>query len=198
MRTKVNVIFVLMLAAIPWRSFAIHAHVADSIQLPLQLFTSFDGAFSIKTPAAFTEKVDTIDTALGKLVYHTFYCVAAATDADNQVYMVNYCDYPVGALPKDSTALIKAFFEATVEEAASSVRGDIIYAADTDIQGYPGKIWRISYLNEKAVIKTKACLADNRYYAVQVATQKEKSLNNLADRFLDSFYIFPPETTKRQ
>lgn len=181
----------------PAFSFARPAITLDSTQLPLQLFTSYEGAFSIKTPAVFQEKTDTIDTALGNIIYHTFYCVATNSNADNQVYMVNYCDYPAGAFPQDSTDLIKAFFEATVEEAASSVRGDIVYASDISIQGYPGKIWRINYLNEKAVIKTKACLVGNRYYAVQVATQKEKSLNNLADRFLDSFYIFPPETVNR-
>jgi hypothetical protein len=40
------------------------------------------------------------------------------------------------------------------------------------------------------VIKTKAYLVKNRYYAVQVITFDNKKENTFADRFFDSFSIF--------
>ncbi len=152
-------------------------------------FNSYDGKFSILTLGDMTKKVDSIETAIGTLAYHTFFYQPKEADADNVLYMLSYCDYPAGAIHSDSTDLLPDFFKETMDTATSSVHGELLYANNWNYKDYPGKVWRIDYLNGQAIIKTKACVVGRRYYALQTVTRKEKSLNFAADKFLDSFKL---------
>ncbi len=150
-------------------------------------FSSYNGNFSVLSPGEMTEKVDTVLTAMGELAYHIFFFQNKAQNADNVLYMLSYCDYPEGALHHDSTELLQDFFDVTLDAAAKSVKGELLYSNDIKIHGFPGKRWRIDYLNGEAIIKTKAFVRENRYYALQTITKKDRSLNFSADKFLDSF-----------
>ncbi|MCB0519448.1 MAG: hypothetical protein H6577_18365 [Lewinellaceae bacterium] len=152
-------------------------------------FTNVEGRFRIIVPGDLTEKVDSISTAVGKIGYHTFFYQSTEQDADNLFYMVSYCDYPEGIIFADSTGLAEEFFQSTMEEAAHSVKGKVLYSTDIQLENYPGKYWRIDYLDGKAVIKTKAYLAGNRFYTVQTISYQEKNINAAGDRFFDSFRI---------
>lgn len=150
---------------------------------------SYDGRFRILTPGTLLNKEDTIDTPIGRLVYHTFYYNNTNQEGENYVYMLSYCDYPDQTIHSDSLDLLKDFFETTMDAAVNSVRGELMYSTDTDLDDYPGKLWRIDYLNGRAIIKTKAIVVKSRYYAVQTVTQKGKGLNQATDIFLDSFRL---------
>lgn len=152
-------------------------------------FTSVHGLFKVRVPGEFKEKADTFDTAIGSLVYHTFFYQDQSEGAENFVYMISYVDYPVGAVHSDSTDLIEEFFKATIDQATFSIAGDLAYSNPIEEQGYPGFLWRINYRQNKSVIKTKALLKKNRYYAIQAVTTKELALNPTIDRFLDSFQL---------
>jgi len=154
-----------------------------------QEFTSLEGRFRILSPGEMTQKVDTITTEVGPLAYHTFFHQTQVKDADNLFYMVSYCDYPQGSFPADSTALLEEFFATTIETAASAVDGEVIYTTDIQLKEHPGKFWRINYLDGKAVIKTKAYMVGERYYAVQVISYREGNINTAADRYFDSFHL---------
>ncbi|RMG78204.1 MAG: hypothetical protein D6714_18500, partial [Bacteroidetes bacterium] len=132
-----------------------------------QTFESYEGRFRVLAPGAMTEKIDSIQTDVGTLAYHVFFHQSDNKDADNLFYMVSYCDYPAGSVHSDSTELLAPFFEATLESAAASVDGKLIYADDIRYDDYPGKFWRIDYLDGQAIIKTKAFLVKNRYYSLQ-------------------------------
>ena len=75
-------------------------------------------------------KTDTIETAIGKLAYHSFFFEDAGQSTENAVYLLSYCDYPEGSLHHDSIALVAEFFDATVEESAFSVAGDVAWSND--------------------------------------------------------------------
>ncbi len=153
-------------------------------------FQSYEGRFRVLAPGPMEHKVDSVETPIGKLAYHTFFYQSPEADsAENYFYMLSYCDYPEGALHADSTELLDEFFDATIESAVESVRGELIYSSERDHRNNPGRIWRIDYLNGQAVIKTWAVFADNRYYALQAVTVKGRSLNRAMDRFLDSFRL---------
>ncbi len=155
---------------------------------------SFDGRFRVLSPGPLTEKTDTMTTPVGELTYHTFfYQPEEEQKADNLIYMVSYCDYPEGALHSDSTELLQEFFDATIESARFSVKGDLIYESERKLRGYPGRFWRIHYLDGQAVIKTWGLVADNRYYSIQTVTLKNRGLNPSSDRFLDSFKVIRRE-----
>jgi hypothetical protein len=152
-------------------------------------YINYEGRFRILTPGALTLKVDTVETAVGKIAYHTFYLQTMEKGADNLFYMVSYCDYPENTFPTDSTALIEAFFQNTVEAAGESVKGNVMYASDFQLQDFPGKIWRIDYLDGKAVIKTKALLVNDRFYSIQTISHRDKNINHDGEKFLESFRI---------
>ncbi len=148
-------------------------------------FLSVDGGFKVLSPVALRERADTVPTALGNLVYHSFHCKEGA----GMVYMVSYCDYPEYSIHEDSVELLKEFFQATMEQAAQSVEGEIVYQEDRLVLGYPGQVWRINSPKSKSVIRTRAFVAGNRYYAVQTVMMKGESLNPSSERFLDSFRL---------
>lgn len=150
---------------------------------------SYEGRFRVLSPGKMESKADTIETPLGDLVYHTFFFHTNDKKEENYVYMLSYCDYPEFTVHSDSLDLLQAFFDTTVESAVSSVRGNLMYSTDTDLDDYPGKLWRIDYLNGRGIIKTKAVVVDNRYYAVQTVTRKGRAINQASDAFLDSFRL---------
>lgn len=151
-------------------------------------YESPDQRFRIAAPGPLTVQVDTITTEIGELYYHTLFYQADETAA-NQVYMLSYCDYPQGSLHSDSTELVIDFFKETIEEAYFSINGELRYLSEEPYFEYPARFWRIDYLQGQAVIKTKAIVAGNRYYAIQVAAPKVRHINPDSERFFDSFRL---------
>jgi hypothetical protein len=159
-----------------------------------QEYKSFEGKFRVLVPAEMNAKVDSIQTEVGKLAYHThLYQPEDVQEAENLIYMVSYVDYPTLSIHSDSTELIDEFFENTVESATEAVMGNLIYTSETTLNDYPGRLWRIEYLEDRAVIKTRAFLIENRYYAIQTICLKEKALNSASDKFFNSFRVFEKE-----
>lgn len=150
------------------------------------VYESKDLQFQLATPKELAEKVDTVRTALGDLYYHTLF-TQTQPEEGNQVYMLSYCDYPEGTLHSDSLDFLDDFFKITIRSAMSSVRGELMYQADELIYGYPGRYWRIDYKAGQAVVKTRAFVVENRYYALQVVSTKARHINPDTDRFFKSF-----------
>ncbi|MFT6000821.1 MAG: hypothetical protein ACI81P_003286 [Neolewinella sp.] len=158
---------------------------------------NLDGRFRVLTPTEMMHKVDTVVTTVGDQVYHTFFFqVPDKDEAENIIYALSYVDYPPGSLHDDSLELVNEFLVGTEEEAAIAVGGEVIYAADKLISGYPARLWRIDYPSKggTASARTLAGVAGNRYYELKVFSLQAKGLNKSADRFFDSVRLFaPPE-----
>ena len=120
--------------------------------------------------------MDSIDTEIGTLAYHTFYYQEDEKTADNLFYMLSYCDYPEETVHSDSSALLIPFFDATIDAAVLSVDGELIYQDYIKKDDYPGMFWRIEYLENQAVIKTKAYVVANRFYSLQVISFKAQEI----------------------
>ena len=154
---------------------------------------SYPGRFRVISPASLWEKNDTLNTAVGELVYHTLYYAPNSDKAENEVYMISYVDYPDGALHQDSVELIAALLDETQAAAAESVRGELMFSQDGFQESFPYRYWRIDYLNGRGSIRTKAIVAGNRFYTVQTVTQRAYGINHSTDRFIDSFFVFGPD-----
>jgi hypothetical protein len=150
----------------------------------------YKGRFSVTCPAPFQEKVDSVDTALGQMVYHTLFIQPPSDAAENEVYMISYVDYPSGVLHQDSTELIEAFLEETQAAAVETVRGELMFSQEGIQQTFPYRYWRIDYLNGRGSIRTKAIIAEDRFYTIQTVSQRAYGINHSTDRFIDSFYVF--------
>ncbi len=160
-----------------------------------EILTSLEGRFSVVVPGEMRENVNSVETPIGTLTYHSFIYEPKAKDADNLAYIISYCDYPEYSIHSDSTTLLEEFYKATIETSIQSVKGELVYDSETEIDGYAGKIWRVSYgLEGSASIKTQACVAENRYYSIQTISLKNKILNPSIDKFMDSFRIISPDT----
>ena len=156
-------------------------------------FRSIEGRFKVMTKGGFENKVANIETDIGVIKSYVYAYVPKDEHAENLVYMITYNDYPEGTVHSDSTGLLEEFFSATIKEAVESLNGVIIYQNDVALNGFKGKQWRMSYANNKATIKTRAFLVENRYYAIQTVTLTEKSANTSTQRFLDSFELLGRE-----
>ncbi|MCC6722984.1 MAG: hypothetical protein IT258_00645 [Saprospiraceae bacterium] len=151
--------------------------------------TNQAGRFRILLPGNFTEKIDSVKTEVGPLVYHTFFLQNNDQGAENLFYMVSYCDYPASVVFADSVGLAEEIFTATIESATEAVKGALVYSSDIQMDKYPGKQWRIDYMEGKVVIKNRAYLVGNRFYSLQTIAYKEKSLNADGTKFFDSFRL---------
>ena len=154
-------------------------------------YKSFDGKFRVIVPdGEMIEKISKIKTIVGELPYHTFLNRPKEKSAENLFFLVNYCDYPKGTFHPDSTELINEFLSATLESSAKSVGGSVTYSGDIEQLSRKGKIWRVQYNNDRALIKSKCFLVGDRFYLIQTMMLREKAVNPLTDKFLDSFQFF--------
>lgn len=152
-------------------------------------YVSYEGVFKVKVPGDMKEVVQSVETSMGELEYHTFVYRDNNEDADNLIYMISYVDYPEGSIHSDSVDLVNEFLDVSIEESVTSINGKLIYSNDFKIHDYTGKIWRVDYGNNSGVIRTKAFVKESRFYTIQTACIKDKSLNSSSDIFFDSFKL---------
>jgi hypothetical protein len=155
------------------------------------VFKDANARFAVKIPCeTMRHNVQPIKTAMGEMAYHSFVCEPKAADAENKVFIVSYLDYPEGMIHADSVELKKILLEETIGSSVSNIRGELAYSDDISLKGISGKFWRINYNNNRAVMKNKAFIVNNRLYWIQVATTSARSRNLEADKFLESFSWF--------
>ena len=150
---------------------------------------SNEWGFKIEAPIKLEEKASNLETDIGKINSTVFYYQDESIEPDNYIYMVTCMEYPEGSMHSDSTELLSDFFDASVEEAVLSIDGELIYQSDYNYEEYPGRIWRISYNENTAIIKSVSYIVKNKLYIIQTASLKEKAVNKSANRFVDSFRL---------
>jgi hypothetical protein len=138
------------------------------------------------------KQVDTISTKLGELAYHTVFFHREA-DKGVSLYKVSWCDYPAYTVHADSSDLVQAFFEATIESATEVVQGELIYKTPVRMDKFHGWKWRIHYNKGNAVLHSSACLVGNRYYLLQAASPRPYGLSPEIEQFLSSWRLFRQE-----
>lgn len=151
-----------------------------------------DGRFQLLSPEEFTHRVDTLETDLGQQILHTFHFEAPdPKKSENVIYALSYVDYPPGSLHHDSTEFVQEFFLGSEDQAVKAVRGELVYASDKEVSTFPARQWRIDYKEGNATARTLAAVAGNRYYELKVFSLKATGPNTAANKFFDSFRLFP-------
>ncbi len=151
---------------------------------------NLEGRFRIETPGPLEHKIDTLETAVGEQVFHTyFFKVPELERAENLIYVLSYVDYPAGALHQDSTELVRELLASTEESAAEALRGEVVYATDREVLGYPGRIWRIDYKDGEAQARTLAFVVGGRYYELKTFALSGRGLSEASDKFFRSFRL---------
>lgn len=159
---------------------------------------SYEGKFRLMVPGKMKLKSDTTFTDIGKMRYHVFYHEhfleeGSGNNKDpesNLLFLLSIYEYPAFTVHSDSTEVLDNFFKATIDGAAESVQGELIYSNDIQMGSYPGKMWRVNYNGGKDVIRTRAFLVENKLYLISVVSNKAFSINAANDRYFGSFKIF--------
>lgn len=160
--------------------------------------TSYAGKFRLTVPGEMQLRSDTLLTDIGYMPYHVFFHEhfleeekkEKTNPENNLLFLLSIYEYPAYSVHSDSTEMHEHFFEATIDGATSGVGGELIYSDDIQMDGFPGKMWRINYNGDKNVIRTRAYLVEQRLYLLSVVTIKAFSINAANDRFFDSFRLF--------
>jgi hypothetical protein len=134
-------------------------------------------------------KTDLYETEIGYLEYITFHVNSKFQDSLEMAFVISYCDYPHNSVHSDSTELVEALFETTLEGALLEMNGKLIYSDDILMFSYPGMIWRIDYLQGEAILKNKVFFVENRFYTIQVAGVNHPHVRDAMEKYLESFIL---------
>ena len=149
-----------------------------------------EGRFRIASPGPLDHKQDTLTTAVGEQIFHTyFFKVPDLQRAENLIYVLSYVDYPAGSLHHDSTELVAELLISTEESAAEALRGEVIYSTEREVAGYPGRLWRIDYKDGEASARTLAFVVNGRYYELKTFSLIGRGLGDASDKFFRSFEL---------
>ncbi|THH41843.1 hypothetical protein [Neolewinella litorea] len=147
-----------------------------------------EGRYRIQTPGPLEHKADTLLTAVGEQVFHTyFFKVPDLQRAENLIYVLSYVDYPDGTFHADSTELVEELLLSTQESAAEALRGEVIYTTPREVSGSPGRLWRIDYKDGEASARTLAFVIGERYYELKTFALTGRGLGEASDKFFRSF-----------
>lgn len=154
------------------------------------LFESKDGSFSMIAPSEPEYLQKEITTSIGAMKLHS-YMVAPQFDEQNPnlMYLVEYYDYPQGTFPEDSIELKQFFYEQTAQATSYEIGGTLSYSSKSSLGGIDGFLYRCQYKNDTYVMKSRMFFVGDRFYHIKVYSEKETSLNDEMDWFLDSFKL---------
>ncbi len=162
---------------------ALSGHGQNKVTIP-------EGNCQLVIPGLFKSYLDTFETEIGPLVYHTYLMQDTSLS-----YQFTFCDYPYETMHSDSIGLLNEFFESTIDESVLSIKGTKKYESEISQFGYPGWFWRIDFGQNK-FIKTKAFIAGRRFYTMQVFGHKSWDDQKKTFQFMDSFQFLNLQKVK--
>lgn len=152
------------------------------------LFVDPEGRFEVRMPEGIDESSRIIATPIGDLKYIS---LSSKETFENEVvqYNLSFCDYPAGTFHPDSTELSRLFLDETISASVESVKGSLIYKDEARTRKETGAIWKVTSEQHNVHLKNMALLHGDRFYNLQVIIPPEKTLDNNADEFFNSFKL---------
>jgi hypothetical protein len=150
-------------------------------------YRSPEGGFKIMTKGLFKEVITHAKTTIGDISIHSLVYPKEPKPGE-MIFTVTFYDFPGSTMHSDSTEIIQTFYSQTIDAAAKSLGGEVIYDNDIMVHSFRGKQWRINYADNTMHIKSQAFLAGNRYYLISViSAAKDNTLS--ANHFFSSFRL---------
>lgn len=132
-------------------------------------------------------KLQALSTDVGEVIFHS-YVLEGKHAGQYLSSVVNFADYPAGALNTDSTDFITDFFDTSIDQAVDQLNGVLVYQTEISHRDFPGRLYRIDY-GDGLSVKSMVFLAGNRFYLIQAFYIRDREKGHLADKFLESFRI---------
>ena len=149
-----------------------------------KLFTSQTGGFSIITPYALHESMQTADTQAGKIELYTF-----AAEKREEYVSVTYSDYPLDLINSIGADIS---LERARDGFISSIKGQLLSDRQISVNGYAGKevvVKGTADINKSLLINARFYLVNNRLYQIITIVSEGKELSDKMTNFLQSFII---------
>ncbi len=145
--------------------------------------------FEVWVPGEMRDGQKKLLTDVGDM-YPTTWIYTNEKDKDpNFLYMVSIIDYPELTFDLSDQDFIHEFFDETLDQHLTDIKGELVYAADMPLSMYPGRVFRATWRNGDFVVRGRIVLVKDRFYMLQVYTEKSFSLNNEANKFLESLKV---------
>lgn len=153
-------------------------------------FESKDGAFTMSAPSSPEYLNKKITTSVGAMELHSYMVAPQYGDQNpNLMYLIEYYDYPEGTFPKDSMELKHFFYEQTAQATSYEIGGKLAYSSKSSVDGIEGFLYRCQYKDDTYVMKSRMFFVGDRFYHIKVYSEKDTSLNDEMDWYLDSFKL---------
>jgi len=153
-------------------------------------FESKDGSFSMAAPSEPEYLTKEITTSIGAMNVHSYMCAPDYEASNpNLMYLIEYYDYPEGTFPEDSLELKQFFYQQTAQATSAEIGGVLAYSSKSEVDGIDGMLYRCQYKNGTYVMKSRMFFVADRFYHIKVYTEKETSMNDEMDWYLDSFKL---------
>jgi hypothetical protein len=146
--------------------------------------------YKILFPKKPTDQSQDIVTAVGKLKMNIFMYETPGPEADDNIsYWTMQTIYPDSVINSDKTEKLDKFFRNSVDGAVGSVHGKLLTEKIIQLNGYPGREFRVDVKDGVAVITMRAYLVKNTMYMLQVVTETKRDFNKSIYRFMNSFSL---------
>jgi len=142
-----------------------------------------------KTPV---DESQTVNTAIGELKLNNHsYEVPDSTEDDNLVYLLSETEFSDSNTinSKNGKAVVDKFFRGSVDGAVNSVHGKLLTEEVIQLDGYPGRKFRVDVKDGVAVMTMRSYLVRNKLYMLQVITETKKDFNKSMEKFMSSFTL---------
>ena len=143
-------------------------------------YHSDQGQFSVLFPGKPTKKLQSVSTPVGEIDLWMF-----SAGSKKSGFAVGYGDYPQKIINESDPAKL---LDGTRDGAVSNVLGSLVNETELDFHGYPARELEIE-VPQKATVRARLILIDNRLYQVMVVSQSARILDRKGSEFLDSFRV---------
>jgi len=170
--------------------FIIYCHVTYA-QENWIIFSPKGQDFEVWVPGEMRDGQKKLFTDVGEMSPTTWIYTNEKDKDPNFLYMVSIIDYPELTFDLSDKNFIKEFFDETLDQHLTDIKGELVYEADMPLSMYPGRVFRATWRNGDFVVRGRLVLVKDRFYMLQVYTEKSFSLNNEANKFLESLKVKP-------
>ena len=137
-----------------------------------------------------TDQSQTVKTSIGEIKIDIYMYEVPDNEADdNHIYGLMINDYPDSLINSDKKDLLDHFFRNAVDGAVKNVQGKLLSESKIQLEGYPGREFRIDFKDGLAVIRMRVILVKNKMFMLQTIAETKKDANKSSERFMNSFKL---------
>lgn len=146
--------------------------------------------YKVTFPGKPADHEQPVQSAYGELkMYMHIYEVPNDIDDGNHAFMVAESAYPADVISSDKKELLDKFFRGAVDGTAKNINGRLLTESRIQLNGYPGRQFKVDYQEGLAIITMRCYLVKNVLYMLQVISEGKRDDNPANKKFLDSFIL---------